>query len=163
MVFRPRFCTCKAIVGRGQPGLMNFAMNRALVQDRPLDLLISSPVFQDYNISSDGDHHHYRRHHYQQNHYYYICHHQCKHQLKVHIVINLTVSDTSGLKHTKEHLYLHNANTTMKGTQQIKGCVKHVPKVQSVCETGAMKMQATTLSAAHCYLKMSSQTFLFQS
>ena len=44
--FRPRFCTAKAIQGRGQPGLMRRILLRImpLVQDGSLDLLTSSPA-----------------------------------------------------------------------------------------------------------------------
>ena len=43
--FRPRFCSYKAILGRGQPGLMRrfLLWILPLVQDRSLDLLTSSP------------------------------------------------------------------------------------------------------------------------
>ena len=42
--FRPRFCTCMAILGRGQPGLMNWCLLWIMpqVQDRSLYLLTSS-------------------------------------------------------------------------------------------------------------------------
>ena len=42
--FRPRFCTYKAILGWGQPGLMGWILLwiLPLVQDRSLDLLASS-------------------------------------------------------------------------------------------------------------------------
>ena len=44
--FRPRFCTCKAILDHGQPGLMKWILLRImpLVQDWSLDLLTSSPA-----------------------------------------------------------------------------------------------------------------------
>ena len=43
---RPRFCTCKAILGWEQPGLMRGILLwiKFLVQDRSLDLLTNSPV-----------------------------------------------------------------------------------------------------------------------
>ena len=43
--FRPRFCTSKTILGRGQPGLMRWFLlwMMPLVQDRSLDLLASGP------------------------------------------------------------------------------------------------------------------------
>ena len=48
--FKPRFCTCKAILGRGQPGVMRWILLwiMPLVQDRSLDLLTSSPAR--YNV-----------------------------------------------------------------------------------------------------------------
>ena len=47
--FRPRFCTMKAILGWGQPGLMRWILLwiMPLVQDRLLDLLTSSPACYD--------------------------------------------------------------------------------------------------------------------
>ena len=44
--FKPRFSTHKAILGRGQPGLIRWILlwNMPLVQDRSLDLLTSSPT-----------------------------------------------------------------------------------------------------------------------
>ena len=45
-VFRPRFCTAKAILGRGQLGRMGWILLwiMPLMQERSLDLLISSPA-----------------------------------------------------------------------------------------------------------------------
>ena len=52
--FRPRFCTCKAILGRRHPGLMRWILLgiMPLVQDRSLDLLISSPAR--YHCTTDA-------------------------------------------------------------------------------------------------------------
>ena len=46
LCFRPRFCTCKAILRRGQPELMRWILLwiMLLVQDQSLDLLTSSPA-----------------------------------------------------------------------------------------------------------------------
>ena len=46
MVFQPQFCTCKAKLGQGHPGLMRWILLwvMPLVQECSLILLISSPV-----------------------------------------------------------------------------------------------------------------------
>ena len=52
--FKPRLCTVKAILCRGQPGLMRWILVwiMLLVQGRSLDMLISSPVC--YHCTTDA-------------------------------------------------------------------------------------------------------------
>ena len=52
--FRPRYCTCKAVLDRGQPGLMGWILLwiLSLMQDRSLGLLTSSPAR--YHCTTDA-------------------------------------------------------------------------------------------------------------
>ena len=55
---RLRFSTCKAILGRGQPGLMKWFLLwiMALVQDRSVDMLTSSPARYHCTTDTPGRH-----------------------------------------------------------------------------------------------------------
>ena len=54
VVFRPRFCICKAILCRGQPGLMiwNLSWIMLLMQDQSLELFTSRPAR--YHCATDA-------------------------------------------------------------------------------------------------------------
>ena len=58
--FRPWFCTCKAILCRGQPRLMRWILllYMPLVQDRSLNLLTSSPMC--YHYATDAPFAHWK-------------------------------------------------------------------------------------------------------
>ena len=60
--FRPRFCTCKAILGRAQPGRMRWILSWSmpLAKDRLLDLLASSPAR--YHWTTDAPKHEFKIH-----------------------------------------------------------------------------------------------------